>query len=101
MVPKQYCLAPCGTCDYIAPEILRAFEEEMVAFEADESTNNTNAKDTSSPRRLGIEHGGYGAEVDWWSLGIVAYELLFGIAPFFAEDVRSTYHKTLHHTVRS
>ena len=29
---------------------------------------------------------GYGAEVDWWSLGIVAFELLNGFPPFFDRD---------------
>ena len=36
---------------------------------------------------------GYGAETDWWSAGAMIYEMVFGVAPFFARDIRSTYLK--------
>ena len=39
------------------------------------------------------EEGGYGAETDWWSAGAMIYEMVFGAAPFFARDIRSTYLK--------
>ncbi|KAH7867909.1 uncharacterized protein C8R40DRAFT_1007399, partial [Lentinula edodes] len=29
LVPKQYCLVPCGTCDYISPKILKAHEQAL------------------------------------------------------------------------
>ena len=31
--------------------------------------------------------GGHGKAVDWWSLGVLLYEMLFGIPPFYSDNV--------------
>lgn len=32
---------------------------------------------------------------DWWSLGVLVYEMLFGLPPFYSKDIQEMYRKTL------
>ena len=86
LVPPEYCRVPCGTCDYISPEILQAHEAALVAMELSDD-------EEGDRREENAEEDGYGAETDWWSAGAMIYEMVFGVAPFFARDIRSTYLK--------
>ncbi|CAL1715456.1 unnamed protein product [Somion occarium] len=90
-VAKIHCQVPCGTCDYISPEILQAHEEALVALEMSDLSQDKSPFDDEIS-------GGYGRETDWWSLGGMLYEMAHGVAPFFANDIRQTYAKIMDHT---
>ncbi|KAH8549226.1 kinase-like domain-containing protein [Umbelopsis sp. PMI_123] len=60
---------PVGTCDYISPEVLQAHEGNVR----------------------------YGTEVDWWSVGIVLFEMLQELPPFYSDSVNETYRKIIFH----
>jgi serine/threonine protein kinase len=62
---------PVGTCDYISPEVLQARE------------GNTS----------------YGKECDWWSIGILLHEILYGDPPFYSDTIAETYGKIMAHAV--
>ena len=65
----------CGTPQYIAPEVLMNSESR------------------------GRKTSGYGIAVDYYSLGILIYEMLVGNTPFYDKNVRAIYRKVLYGAV--
>ena len=43
---------------------------------------------------------GYSKVVDWWTLGILLYEMLTGLPPYYDEDVPKMYRKILQDPLR-
>ena len=69
---KQRCLAHSlvGTPNYIAPEVLE--------------TRWPKNSDGSVTRK-----GGYSQSCDWWSVGVIFYEMVVGCPPFFVHEDKS------------
>lgn len=66
------CYSICGTPEYISPELILC---------ATTKKNDRNAT--------------YGKTVDWWALGILMYEMLFRIPPFYSRERKAMLNKIL------
>jgi serine/threonine kinase 38 len=42
-----------------------------------------------------LDKTGYGKEIDWWSAGIIFYEMLVGYAPFCSKETSEVCHKVM------
>ena len=40
-----------------------------------------------------LDSSGYSFQVDWWALGIIIFEMLTGMPPFFEEDQNKMFDK--------
>lgn len=47
-----------------------------------------------------VAQTGHNKSVDWWSLGILLYELTVGIPPFYSQNVNEMYRKIKHGVLR-
>jgi len=43
-----------------------------------------------------VENRGHGKGVDWWALGSILYEMMYGLPPFFDQNTNKMYSKILH-----
>jgi hypothetical protein len=91
-------LSLVGTPDYSAPEVLRTGVQQIEAHNREKAMRAKNGKKKSAnlARReddFALGNIGYGKAADWWSLGIMIYEMIAGKPTFRGSDLRETYQK--------
>ena len=92
--------------DFGLSKISEKIFEQKNFFNANETNNNNNnikihSKNYScvgtafyvAPEVL--KKMGYGPEIDWWSAGIIFYEMLVGYAPFCSKETTEVCHKVM------
>jgi serine/threonine kinase 38 len=77
------------------------FKEDIIDYKIDESNNrhirNFSCVGTAfyaAPEVINKEE--YGDDIDWWSLGVILFEMIAGYSPFFSKVDADVYHKVKH-----
>ncbi len=66
--------------------------------ERDKTTMICGTPECPAPEVLSKQE--YGYSVDWWCLGVVTYEMMYGLPPFYSEDVAQMYNIILHKSLQ-
>ena len=77
-----------GTPDYSAPEVLKTGVYRLSSKKA--AKKGAKLADSEVPENIG-----YGKSADWWSVGVMIYEMIHGRPPFRGRDLRETYKNVL------
>ncbi len=73
------------------------FKEDIINYKGKKHNRNFSCVGTAyyvAPEVLNKK--GYGKEIDWWSLGIIFYEMIFGYAPFCSKQTNDVCYKVMH-----
>ena len=74
------------------------FKEDIYNYKGNKHSRNYSCVGTAyyvAPEVL--NKSGYGKEIDWWSLGVIFYEMLIGYAPFCSKHTNEVCYKVLHY----
>jgi hypothetical protein len=85
-----------GTPDYSAPEVLKTGVYQIEKYNKQKQDQQIGKKvKKSDPNDDNNPNIGYGKAADWWSVGVMIYEMLGGLPAFRGVDLRQTYQKVL------
>ena len=76
------------------------FKPDLVDYKSNKTQHSRNYSCVGTAYYVApevLQKNGYGAEIDWWSLGVIFYEMLFGYAPFSSKQTNDVCFKVLHH----
>lgn len=88
-----------GTPDYSAPEVLKTgvYRIEQANKEKERKKANKHSAPEKDEKEVAAAEAdiGYGKAADWWSVGVMMYEMLSGTPAFRGKDLRQTYQRVL------
>ena len=78
-----------------------AFKEDIIDYKPDQrkSSHNRNFSCVGTAYYAApevINKSGYGQEIDWWSLGVILFEMVAGYAPFCSKKTSDVCYKVAH-----
>ena len=82
-----------GTPDYSAPEVLKTGVYRIE--QANKEKERKAGKKPAAAKEEDAADIGYGKAADWWSVGVMMYEMLSGTPAFRGKDLRQTYQRVL------
>ena len=79
----------------------KAFKEDIIDYRFDETKvrHNRNYSCVGTAYYVAPEvimKKGYGPEIDWWSLGVILFEMISGYAPFCSKKTNDVCYKVTH-----
>jgi serine/threonine protein kinase len=84
-----------GTPDYSAPEVLKTGVYRIEQANKEKERKAGKLKSPPPPKEEEAADIGYGKAADWWSVGVMMYEMLSGTPAFRGKDLRQTYQRVL------